>query len=340
MGMLIKGTFWFCVVLVVLPFFDGEAQKKLEGAPQVEAADAMTAATGALSYIGEMCAQRPEVCIKGAETVSALGNRAKEGALVAYKLLDKNFSDKPASATAGSTAARTWPKPPNPFPPPPSSRCPTPSSPEPSSPCPRPARSIETATSIYRLPDRPFLILPELAIFANAASLVPAAFSFCAARACFLPRRFSLYPGKQQTDRHDMASIEQIIEDFTFLDEWEDRYRYVIELGKALPDLPDSEKTAENKVQGCASQVWLVSHRGEGADPVMTFEGDSDAHIVRGLVAIVLAIYSGHKASEIVATDAIDTFNTIGLVEHLSSQRANGLRSMIKRIRAEAAAAA
>lgn len=105
MGMLIKGTFWFCVVLVVLPFFDGEAQKKLEGAPQVEAADAMTAATGALSYIGEMCSQRPEVCIKGAETVSALGNRAKEGALVAYKLLDKNFSDKPAAATAEAHTA-------------------------------------------------------------------------------------------------------------------------------------------------------------------------------------------------------------------------------------------
>ncbi|MCD2175557.1 SufE family protein [Rhizobium sp. C4] len=137
-----------------------------------------------------------------------------------------------------------------------------------------------------------------------------------------------------------MASIEQIIEDFSFLDEWEDRYRYVIELGKALPDLPESEKTAENKVQGCASQVWLVSHRGEGPDPVMTFEGDSDAHIVRGLVAIVLSIYSGRKASDIAATDAIDTFNTIGLVEHLSSQRANGLRSMIKRIRAEAVVAA
>jgi cysteine desulfuration protein SufE len=126
-----------------------------------------------------------------------------------------------------------------------------------------------------------------------------------------------------------MATIEQIIEDFSFLDEWEDRYRYVIELGKALPDLPGSDKTAENKVQGCASQVWLVSH-----------EGDSDAYIVRGLVAIVLSIYSGHKASEIAATDAIDTFNTIGLVEHLSSQRANGLRSMIKRIRAEAMMAA
>lgn len=144
----------------------------------------------------------------------------------------------------------------------------------------------------------------------------------------------------RKSDGLSMATIEQIIEDFSFLDEWEDRYRYVIELGKALPDLPASEKTAENKVQGCASQVWLVSHKGEGADPVMTFEGDSDAHIVRGLVAIVLSIYSGHKASEIAATDAIETFNTIGLVEHLSSQRANGLRSMIKRIRAEAVAAA
>lgn len=134
-----------------------------------------------------------------------------------------------------------------------------------------------------------------------------------------------------------MASIDQIIDDFAFLDEWEDRYRYVIELGKELPDLPDDKKTSENKVQGCASQVWLVSHIGDGSpDPVMTFEGDSDAHIVRGLVAIVLAVYSGKRASEIAATDAIETFNRIGLVEHLSSQRANGLRSMVKRIREEA----
>ena len=136
-----------------------------------------------------------------------------------------------------------------------------------------------------------------------------------------------------------MTTVEQIIEDFSFLDDWEDRYRYVIELGKALPDLPDTDKTSENKVQGCASQVWLVSSSEAGDDPVMHFNGDSDAHIVRGLVAIVLAIYSGHKASEIVGTDAIDVFNRIGLVEHLSSQRANGLRSMIKRIRNEAAVA-
>jgi len=133
-----------------------------------------------------------------------------------------------------------------------------------------------------------------------------------------------------------MATLEQIIDDFAFLDEWEDRYRYVIELGKELPDLPDEKKTSENKVQGCASQVWLVSHIDGGADPVMTFEGDSDAHIVRGLVAIVLAVYSGKRASEIAATDAIEIFNRIGLVEHLSSQRANGLRSMVKRIREEA----
>jgi len=134
-----------------------------------------------------------------------------------------------------------------------------------------------------------------------------------------------------------MATLQDIIDDFAFLEDWEDRYRYVIELGKALPDLPEDQRTAQNKVQGCASQVWLVSRSEGGTDPVMVFEGDSDAHIVRGLVAIVLAIYSGRRASEIAATDAIDTFNEIGLVEHLSSQRANGLRSMVKRIREEAA---
>lgn len=133
-----------------------------------------------------------------------------------------------------------------------------------------------------------------------------------------------------------MPSLDQIIDDFAFLDEWEDRYRYVIELGKQLPDLPDDRKTPQNKVQGCASQVWLVSHAEDGDDPVMTFEGDSDAHIVRGLVAIVLTVYSGKRAGEIAATDAIEIFDRIGLVEHLSSQRANGLRSMVKRIRDEA----
>jgi cysteine desulfuration protein SufE len=134
-----------------------------------------------------------------------------------------------------------------------------------------------------------------------------------------------------------MASIDAILEDFEFLEEWEDRYRYVIELGKALPDLPDSDRTAENKVRGCASQVWLATDTSDGPDPVLTFRGDSDAHIVRGLVAIVLAIYSGKRASEIEKLDALDIFRGIGLVEHLSAQRANGLRSMVNRIQAEAA---
>ncbi|MCO6186723.1 SufE family protein [Rhizobium sp. L1K21] len=135
-----------------------------------------------------------------------------------------------------------------------------------------------------------------------------------------------------------MTPIEQIIDDFAFLDEWEDRYRYIIELGKDLPDMDEALKTPESKVQGCASQVWLVSHAEDVSDPVITFQGDSDAHIVRGLVAIVLAIYSGHKASEIAETDAQDVFGKIGLMEHLSAQRANGLRLMIRRIKDEAAA--
>jgi len=134
-----------------------------------------------------------------------------------------------------------------------------------------------------------------------------------------------------------MTQIDQILEDFAYLDEWEDRYRYVIELGKALPDLPESERTAENKVRGCASQVWLVTESDGSPDPVLTFRGDSDAHIVRGLVAIVLAIYSGKRASEIAKLDALEIFRKIGMIEHLSAQRANGLRSMVNRIQAEAA---
>jgi cysteine desulfuration protein SufE len=135
-----------------------------------------------------------------------------------------------------------------------------------------------------------------------------------------------------------MAKIDDILDDFAYLEEWEDRYRYVIELGKALPDLPEGDKTSENKVRGCASQVWLATDAGEGSDPVLTFRGDSDAHIVRGLVAIVLAIYSGKSASEVARTDALETFRKIGMIEHLSAQRANGLRSMVGRIQAEAAA--
>ncbi|MET3599220.1 SufE family protein [Martelella mangrovi] len=133
--------------------------------------------------------------------------------------------------------------------------------------------------------------------------------------------------------------LDQIIDDFSFLEDWEDRYRYVIELGKELPDLPDAEKNEANRVHGCASQVWLVSEKEAGDDPVMRFRGDSDAFIVRGLVSIVLTVYSGRKASEIAATDAIETFRRIGLVDHLSAQRTNGLNAMVTKIRQTAAGA-
>jgi cysteine desulfuration protein SufE len=138
-----------------------------------------------------------------------------------------------------------------------------------------------------------------------------------------------------------MTTIDEIIENFTLLDEWDDRYRYVIELGRTLPPLPDSDHNEANKVQGCASQVWLLTHvkPNGAAGPVLSFEGDSDAHIVRGLVAILFALYSGKRAREILATDATALFDRIGLRENLTPQRSNGLRSMVERIRAEANAA-
>lgn len=136
------------------------------------------------------------------------------------------------------------------------------------------------------------------------------------------------------------AAIETIVDDFAFLDDWEDKYRYVIELGRDLPDLPDSEKTAANKVHGCVSQVWLVTGVEDGADPVVTFRGDSDAHIVRGLVAIMIAALSGRKASEIQAFDAGALLKSLGLEDNLTPQRSNGLRAMVARMKDDARAAA
>lgn len=134
-------------------------------------------------------------------------------------------------------------------------------------------------------------------------------------------------------------SIEQIIDDFSLLDSWDDRYRYVIELGRTLPPFPESARTDANKVQGCASQVWLVSETHpakNGGGSVLEFRGDSDAHIVKGLIAILFALYSGKTAKTILDTDAIAVFNRLGLGEHLTPQRSNGFRSMVERIRTDA----
>ena len=134
-----------------------------------------------------------------------------------------------------------------------------------------------------------------------------------------------------------MTTIDEIRDNFELLEEWDDRYRYVIELGRTLVPMPEAEHSAENKVQGCASQVWLskqVDH--EGDERRLNYLGDSDAHIVRGLVAILLTLYSGHTPQEILATDALAVFDEFGFREHLTPQRSNGLRAMVERIRADA----
>ena len=132
-------------------------------------------------------------------------------------------------------------------------------------------------------------------------------------------------------------TIDEIRENFELLEEWDDRYRYVIELGRTLEPLPDEEHSAENKVQGCVSQVWLSKHieRSQG-EPRIHYRGDSDAHIVRGLVAILLTLYSGRTPKEILAADALAVFDEFGFREHLTPQRSNGLRSMVERIRSDA----
>jgi cysteine desulfuration protein SufE len=134
-----------------------------------------------------------------------------------------------------------------------------------------------------------------------------------------------------------MMTIEEISENFAILDEWDDRYRYLIELGRMLAPLPEAARVDANKVQGCASQVWLTTAVAPGpSGPVLRFEGDSDAHIVRGLIAILFAMYSQKPARDILATDALALFDRLGLREHLTPQRSNGLKSMVGRIRSDA----
>jgi cysteine desulfuration protein SufE len=135
-----------------------------------------------------------------------------------------------------------------------------------------------------------------------------------------------------------MMTIDEIRENFELLDEWDDRYRYVIELGRTLEPMPEAEHSAANKVQGCASQVWLsrTTERNDAGETALKYLGDSDAHIVRGLIAILLILHSGQTPKQILATDTFAIFDELGFREHLTQQRSNGLRSMVERIRADA----
>ena len=135
-----------------------------------------------------------------------------------------------------------------------------------------------------------------------------------------------------------MTTIDDIRENFKLLEDWDDRYRYVIELGRTLEPMPEAEHSAANKVQGCASQVWLSKkvERGDTGEALLKYLGDSDAHIVRGLIAILLTLYSGQTAQQVLSTDAVAIFNEFGFREHLTPQRSNGLRAMVERIRTDA----
>ncbi len=129
-------------------------------------------------------------------------------------------------------------------------------------------------------------------------------------------------------------AFEDIAETFEFLDDWEDRYRHVIELGKAMVPLDDAFRVPATKVNGCASQVWLVPHVENGQ---FRFDGDSDAMIVRGLIAVLAALYNGLAVSDVGKVDAVAELGRLGLHDHLSAQRSNGVRAMVERIRAVAA---
>lgn len=136
------------------------------------------------------------------------------------------------------------------------------------------------------------------------------------------------------------TTIERILETFEVFDDWEERYRYIIELGRKLPPLEEEHKTDDNRVQGCVSNVWLITHVTDDDPPLIEFRADSDAQIVKGLVAVLLAIYSNKTAKEILTTDIRSIFEKLELVKHLSPNRANGFASMVKRIQELALATA
>jgi cysteine desulfuration protein SufE len=145
---------------------------------------------------------------------------------------------------------------------------------------------------------------------------------------------------ENREQRAIMTTIDEIRDNFELLEEWDDRYRYVIELGRTLEPMPEAEHSSENKVQGCVSQVWLSKKMGRDSNgPVLKYLGDSDAHIVRGLIAILLTLYSGRTPQEILATDATGVFDEFGFRDHLTPQRSNGLRAMVERIRTDARSA-
>lgn len=133
-------------------------------------------------------------------------------------------------------------------------------------------------------------------------------------------------------------SLDDLVEDFELFEDWEERYRYIVDLGKKLPPMTEGEMSEDNKVRGCMSQVWMVSEADTGASPpIVHYRADSDAFIVKGLIAILLELYSGRTPNEILSLDAAEALGRLGLESHLSPNRRNGFVAMVDRIKSEAA---
>ena len=134
-------------------------------------------------------------------------------------------------------------------------------------------------------------------------------------------------------------NVEELVENFELLGDWEERYRYIIDLGRKLPPMPEADHTEANKVRGCLSQVWLTHQLNPGPPKTLTFHGDSDSHLVKGLIALVLMLTSGKTPADILATDLASIFSRLGLENHITMNRRNGFYSMVERIRAMATVA-
>ncbi len=203
------------------------------------------------------------------------------------------------------------------------------------------SRHLSDTRTAARLQDLTSLAAPRLPRARNWEGLCPfppnlRAPSFCRLKPV-ATGAVPTYIEVMDTVNETASSFEEILTDFELLDDWEDRYRYVIELGRRLEPLPEQERTPANKVQGCVSQVWLSTHVDRsGNHPRLNFVGDSDAHIVRGLIAILFSLYSGKTAEEIERIDAGQKLGLLHLNEHLTPQRSNGLMAMVRRIRTDA----
>ena len=247
----------------------------------IDAKQAVTLASAAVSDARGFCDRQPDACVAGGKVAVALGHKAEAGARTIYEFITTKLTEKSApekTAAKVDTVYRARPRHADPG---------------------RHAAGLACAGSAAAAPrgaHRPAgrLNYAHKSAFSRGPG-TPAAIFFGHRRSR------ALYIG-------GMTTIDEIVENFTLLDQWDDRYRYVIELGRTLPPLPESAHTEANKVRGCASQVWLLTHvKPDGAaGPTLTFDGDSDAHIVRGLIAILLALYSGKRAQEILETDALD----------------------------------